>query len=210
MRRSILASSAIVAFSLCSCAERAGGPRASSAPRSERGAREEREETVQRARVPSGQAFRAALDTPLSSERSRPGDRIRAHLLDALIGSDGSVIAPSGTPLVGYVLSVDRAGTNRLTVRLDGLVLARRVYPIDAVVRAVAAARVETRTPVGADDLVATVSPLGPSASAAGAVGGGPPPAVVPLELPRGAEIQLELARPFELAPESSLDAQLR
>ncbi len=203
-----------VALSSWSCAQRAASPAASSA------AVAEAPPNAAGAIVAAGETLDASLDTPLSTESSRPGDRIRAHTAEPLLAVDGSVVAPTGTLLLGTVTGVERAAAPRLAVRIDGLVVAGRVYPLDAKVRAISAAQIEAPADGARDPLVVELSPAAPAApgplapldssSSGRAIGGGPPSDARPLELPRGTRIELDLVAPFELAPERSLEAPLR
>ena len=47
--------------------------------------------------------FRAALDTPLSTRTSKPGDRFSATVVDPVRGSGGSIVIPAGSRLEGEI-----------------------------------------------------------------------------------------------------------
>jgi hypothetical protein len=170
--------------------------------------------------APAGWDFDAVLDTPLSSQTSRPGDRIRAHTVEPLVASDGSVLAPTGTPLVGTVVAVGDSTPGRIAVRIDGLVLAGRVYPMASRVRSIASTKVGTPQSREGGPLVVELSPNAPAEEAAptarstpktvpseGAIGGGPPAEAQPFELSAGTPFELELVGPFELDAEASVEA---
>jgi hypothetical protein len=53
--------------------------------------------------VGSGTEIRAALDTPLSSKISKPGDRFTATVSDSVRADNGAVVIPSGARVEGEV-----------------------------------------------------------------------------------------------------------
>ncbi len=150
--------------------------------------------------APRGRVFDARLDTNLDAQRAEPGDPVQAHLDEPLLAHDGSVIAPRGTPMVGRVVSASRDAPIRITIRIDGLLVGGRVYRIDSRVRWAESARVSHPEPASEGGTVANIYPeVAPRGALPTAVGGGPPPEVAPLTLPRGTKIQLVLLRPFAL-----------
>lgn len=154
-----------------------------------------------RAVAPAGRIFDARLETNLDSQSAEPGDPVHAQLDEPLLSSDGAAIAPRGTPLIGRVLSVGKQGVSRITLQFDGLLLGGRVYPIESRVRWAESAQVTHPEPASLGSTVANLYPdVEPSGPMARGVGGGPPPANVPLMLKRGTKIQLVLERPFRIA----------
>jgi len=59
----------------------------------------------------------AALDTPLSSKVSKPGDRFTATITDPVRGSNGAVIIPPGARVEGEVADLEQ--TNAITALRD-------------------------------------------------------------------------------------------
>lgn len=58
--------------------------------------------------VPVNTEMRAALDTPLSSKISKPGDRFSATIADPVRGSNGAVIIPPGARVEGEVADLEQ------------------------------------------------------------------------------------------------------
>lgn len=196
MRRAVQLLSVLVALSAASCAHESAQSRAAPASPAE---------AAQRSTVGAATTFEARLDTPLSSETAKSGDRVRAHLDHPLVAGDGVVIAPRGTRLVGRVLEVERGGMNRIALQLDGIVLSGRVYRIYAQVVRIDAARVVVSDVADPDSLQADVyPPLPAELDSLDATGGGPAPEIVPLAVPREARIRLVLTRPFALPSATS------
>jgi type IV secretory pathway VirB10-like protein len=77
--------------------------------------------------LPSASVIGLQLDTPLSSERSHVEDRVDAHVTRDVMAA-GRVAIPSGSKVVGSVVSVDRGGKvkqpARLAIRFHTLILA--------------------------------------------------------------------------------------
>jgi len=59
--------------------------------------------------VPANTEMRAALDTPLSSKVSKPGDRFTATITDPVRGSNGAVIIPPGARVEGEVADLEQS-----------------------------------------------------------------------------------------------------
>ena len=62
-----------------------------------------------REEVPAGTALTLVLETPLSTETSREGERVTARV-ERATSEDGGVVLPGGSVLQGRVTEVDRAG----------------------------------------------------------------------------------------------------
>jgi hypothetical protein len=58
--------------------------------------------------VPANTEMRAALDTPLSSKVSKPGDRFTATVTDPVRGSNGAVIIPPGARVEGEIADLEQ------------------------------------------------------------------------------------------------------
>jgi hypothetical protein len=149
--------------------------------------------------VPSGAAFRATLDAPLSSERAVVGDRFSATLDEPLCGRDGAPLVPAGAKLHGRVLDVAREGIHRLVLQFDTIEAGGRNRYIYAQVTRIESARVVASYATDATSVSVDVYPTVPRTYADPEIGGGPSPEQLPLELDVGAGIQLYLSRPLIL-----------
>lgn len=61
--------------------------------------------------VTAGTEIRAALDTPLSTKTSKPGDRFTATITEPVRGSNGSTVIPPGTRVEGEVAEMEETKT---------------------------------------------------------------------------------------------------
>ncbi len=86
----------------------------SSGGSSRRGGGEPREAMAVTVTVPAGTQFTIALDQAVSSKTSRPGDPVRAHVVDA-IRAEGETVVAAGASVQGAVAQVEGAG--RITGR---------------------------------------------------------------------------------------------
>ena len=80
--------------------------------------------------VSAGTEIRAALDTPLSTKTSKPGDRFTATITQPVRGSSGSTVIPAGTRVEGEVAETEEGktlaalrGKGKLSLRFRDLVL---------------------------------------------------------------------------------------
>ena len=77
--------------------------------------------------VPANTELRVALDTPLSTRISKPGDRFTATVTDPVRGSNGSVVLPAGARIEGEVAEDQSIPALRdktqLTLRFRDIVL---------------------------------------------------------------------------------------
>ena len=154
------------------------------------------------ATLPAGLAFHAHLDRALSSDDVRVGEPFTATLDEPLRSSDGTVRVPSGAKLTGRVIGVDRGPVGRLSLQFESLYVGGGAQPIGVHVVDIEHVRVagaDATSTSDASSSVAFVYPLQPTELPAPAepVGGGPPPAAIPVEIARNAQLQLSLSRAF-------------
>ena len=60
--------------------------------------------------VPEGTILRVAFDEPISTATARIGDTVRGRVLDDVLAEDGSVVAASGSRVVGRIENVVDSG----------------------------------------------------------------------------------------------------
>jgi hypothetical protein len=60
--------------------------------------------------IPEGTILRVAFDEPISTATAKVGDTVRGRLLDDVLADDGSVVAPSGSRVVGTIEHVVDSG----------------------------------------------------------------------------------------------------
>jgi len=78
----------------------------------------------------AGTELHAALDTPLSTKTSKPGDRFTASITEPVRGSNGATVIPAGTRVEGEVAETEEGktlaalrGKGKLSLRFRDLVL---------------------------------------------------------------------------------------
>lgn len=85
--------------------------------------------------IPGGTELRVVLETGLSSETSKDGERVVARV-ERATAQDGRVVLPGGTVLRGRVVRAQSAGRVRgvshLTVDFDRIVVRGREHPLAA------------------------------------------------------------------------------
>ena len=115
--------------------------------------------------IPGGTELRVVLETGLSSETSRDGERVVARV-ERATAPDGRVVMPGGTVLRGHVVRAESAGRVRgrshLSVDFDRIVVRGREHPLQST----------SITVDGPDDTRRDVAIIGGS-TAAGAILGG-------------------------------------
>jgi len=107
------------------------------------------------ASLAAGTALHAELNQTLDSKKSKPGDSVTAHTTEA-VKSDGKVVLPKGTKLVGRVTRASARSKgdqdSTLALEFDRAVLKNgQEIPLAVSIQALAAAR--EATAVGGDDL---------------------------------------------------------
>ena len=85
--------------------------------------------------IPGGTELRVVLETGLSSETSKDGERVVARV-ERATSQDGRVVLPGGTVLRGRVVRAESAGRVRgvshLTVDFDRIVVRGREHPLQS------------------------------------------------------------------------------
>ncbi len=178
------------------------------------------------AEIPAGTRFLVELRDHLDARRVKPGKKFEARTLEALYGSDGSVIEP-GARLRGRVASVD---DNRLLLRFEQLDTHHGWVPIVATVTGVVGEKhvkskasdegeIKSSSGRGKNAAVGAVVGAGVGAAIGAARGGGQGAAIGAavgggsgavigaasagrdLDLREGARIEVQLDRPVYFRP---------
>src|SRR5260370_2986350 len=128
------------------------------------------------AALSNGTAMNAALSQPVDAKKNKPGDPVTAKTTEAT-KSEGKVVIPKGSKLVGHVTECKQRGKEEKESSL-GMVFDKAILrdgeeiPLNVTMRALAAAQTATATSAG-DDLSAGGAAMGSArASGGGALGG--------------------------------------
>lgn len=121
----------------------------------------------------SGTALNATLSQPVDAKKNKPGDQVFARTTEAS-KSEGKVIIPKGSKLVGHVTQCKPRSKEEkesvLGIVFDRAILKDgREVPLNVTIRALAAAQSAASSSFGGDDLSAGGGALG---SARGSRGG--------------------------------------
>lgn len=162
--------------------------------------------------MPAGTTLELVLDTGVASDVSAVNDEVRAHLLDP-VRVDGSDALPQGTPVVGLVTAVERAGkvkgVAQLSLRFSTIEAYGDSYPLaaSAVARTARATKGKDALKIGGGAaggaLVGGLVGGKKGAAIGSAVGGGTGTAVVlstrgeEVRLARGAAVRVRLTEPL-------------
>jgi hypothetical protein len=128
------------------------------------------------ASLENGTTMQAQLTRPLDASKNKPGDPVTAKTSQDT-KSDGHVVIPKGSKLVGHVTEAkERAkgqSESSLGIVFDRAVLKDgREIPVHAVIQSIAAA--QSSAAAGGDDLFASGSAMGSGRAATGAVSPAP------------------------------------
>src|SRR5882762_5057063 len=102
------------------------------------------ENTGSEASLAGGTVLNATLNSSLDSKKAKPGEQITAHTTEAVKSTDGRVILPKGTKLIGHVTQAS-ARTNGqeqavLAIQFDKAVLKdKQEMPLNVTIQAIAA-----------------------------------------------------------------------
>jgi len=129
------------------------------------------------ASLSDGTAMNAALSQPVDAKKNRRGDPVTAKTTEAT-KSDGKVVIPKGSKLVGHVTECKQRSKEEkesaLGIVFDKAILKNgKEIPLNVTVRALAAAQSTAASSLGEDDLSAGGGAVGSArASGGGALGG--------------------------------------
>ena len=129
------------------------------------------------AALASGTTMNAALSQPVDAKKNKPGDPVTAKTMEAT-KSDGKVVIPKGSKLVGHVTECKPRSKEEkestLGVVFDKAILKNgEEVPLNVSIRALAAAQTAAASSLGSDDLSAGGGAVGSArASGGGALGG--------------------------------------
>src|SRR5712691_6609105 len=122
----------------------------------------------------SGTTIEAALSSPVDARKNKEGDQVVARTTQA-VKSDGQVVIPKGSRLVGHVTQAKAKAKGESQSAL-GIVFDRAVLkngqevPLHVVIQALAAAEGSASTPLGAADTMGSVGGSGRAGSSGGGV----------------------------------------
>lgn len=107
--------------------------------------------------VANGTTMNAALSQPLDAKRNRPGDPVAARTTEA-VKSDGKVVIPKGSKLIGHVTEAKARSKGEsesaLGVMFDKAILKDgREIPVSMTIQALAAAQAAASSSLEDDDL---------------------------------------------------------
>jgi hypothetical protein len=127
------------------------------------------------ASLSSGTAMNASLSQPVDARKNKPGDQVTARTTEAT-KSEGKVVVPRGTKLIGHVTECKQRGKEEKESAL-GIVFDKAILkngeeiPLNVIIRALAAAQTAASSSV--DDLSAGGGAVGSArGSGGGALGG--------------------------------------
>jgi hypothetical protein len=129
------------------------------------------------ATLSGGTAVNAALSQPVDAKKNKPGDQVTAKTTEAT-KSDGKVIIPRGTKLIGHVTECKQRSKEEKESAL-GIVFDKAVLkngeeiPLNVTIHALAAAQTAAASSVGSDDLSAGGGAMSSARSSGGGALGG-------------------------------------
>jgi hypothetical protein len=128
------------------------------------------------ASVASGTAMNATLSQPVDARKNKPGDPVTAKTTEAT-KSDGKVVIPKGSKLVGHVTECEQRNKEEKESAL-GIVFDKAILrngeeiPLNLSIRALAAAQTAGSSSIGGDDLPAGGGAVGSARASGGGLGG--------------------------------------
>src|SRR5258706_8399694 len=102
------------------------------------------ENTGSEATLAGGTVLNATLNSSVDSKKAKPGEQITAHTTEAVKSTDGRMILPKGTKLIGHVTQASARGNGQeqamLAIQFDKAVLKdKQEMPLNVVIQAIAA-----------------------------------------------------------------------
>ena len=91
-----------------------------------------------------GTVLNATLNSSVDSKKAKPGEQITAHTTEAVKSTDGRMILPKGTKLIGHVTQASARGNGQeqamLAIQFDKAVLKdKQEMPLNVTIQAIAA-----------------------------------------------------------------------
>lgn len=129
------------------------------------------------ASLSNGTALNAALSQPVDAKKNKPGDPVAARTTQAA-KSDGNVVIPKGSKLVGHVTEA-KARAKGQSDSAVGIVFDKAILkngqeiPLNVTIQALAATQTAAGSSVGEDGLAAGGGAVGGATATGRAAGGG-------------------------------------
>lgn len=129
------------------------------------------------ATLSSDTAVNASLTQPVDVKKNKPGDQVAAKTTQA-VKSEGRVVIPKGSKLIGHVTECKQRGKEEKESAL-GIIFDRAILkdgqevPLNLTIHAIAAAQTAAASSYAGDDLAAGGSAAGSAAGSGRAAGGG-------------------------------------
>ena len=85
--------------------------------------------------VPAGTVMQISLAEELSGRDVDPGDRFVAHVIEPVLGTEGELAIPAGTPVLGHVTSIHEASGQypaAMELSIDAIQTDRGTVPLAA------------------------------------------------------------------------------
>jgi len=102
------------------------------------------ENTGSEGSLAGGTVLNATLNSSVDSKKAKPGEQITAHTTEAVKSTDGRMILPKGTKLIGHVTQASARGNGQeqamLAIQFDKAVLKdKQEMPLNVTIQAIAA-----------------------------------------------------------------------
>jgi hypothetical protein len=102
------------------------------------------ENTGSEASLAGGTVLNATLNSSVDSKKAKPGEQITAHTTEAVKSTDGRMILPKGTKLIGHITQASARGNGQeqamLAIQFDKAVLKdKQEMPLNVTIQAIAA-----------------------------------------------------------------------
>ena len=129
------------------------------------------------ASIASGTTFEAVLSAPVDARKNKEGDQVTARTTQA-VKSDGQVIIPKGSKLIGHVTQAKAKAKDEsesaLGIAFDRAILKDgQEIPLNVVIQAVAAPQAAASSAPGEGDVTGSASSVSPAEHSSHGSGGG-------------------------------------